>query len=136
MKIGDIYETYLRAADLQKPVQVQISEVTIRTFKDQGTGDTRRKVVLAFFGARKTMVLNKTQARAVAAAVGTDEIEQWLSRSLVLSPGKAVNGQPTILVGPVVTAPAAGGNPFGTGGTVPPVPAAAGGGDDGKDKAG
>jgi len=135
MKIGDIYETYLRAADLQKPVQVQISEVTVKTFKDQKSGDEQRKIVLSFEHAKKTMVLNKTQAKAVAAAVGSDEIEHWPGRALVLSAGTAPTGQSTVMVSPVVAAPAAGDNPFAGGATVAPPPAAAGG-DDGKDNAG
>ena len=122
MKVSDVYETYLRAADLQKPVQVQISEVAIKTFNDQKTGEEQRKIVLHFAGAKKTMVLNKTQARAVAAAVGSDDLDGWPGRAVVLSAGTALNGQSTVMVSPVVAAPAAGGDPLGAGG-------------DGKDKA-
>ena len=135
MKVSDIYEVYLRSTDLLKPVQVQIAEVTIKTFKDQRTAEESKKIVLHFAGARKTMVLNRTQAKAMAAAVGTDEIEHWPGRAVVLSAGTALNGQATILVSPVVTAPAAGADPLGGGATVAP-PGAAAGGDGGKDKAG
>lgn len=134
MRVSDIYETYLRPADLQKPVQVQISEVTVKTFKDQKSGDESRKIVLSFEHAKKTLVLNKTQARAVAAAVGTDEIEHWPGRVVVLSSGTAPAGQATVLVSPVVTATAAGTDAIlGGGATVSPPPFVTGG-KNGKDK--
>jgi hypothetical protein len=133
MKIGDVYETYLRATDLQKPVQVKISKVVVKAFRDQKSGEESKKIVLSFAGARKVMILNKTQARAVAAAVGSDDTDHWQGRAVMLSAGRALNGQSTVVVGPVV--PAGAGNSAGGGATVSPPPAAAGG-DDGKNKPG
>jgi len=113
MRITEIYQTteYLKATDLQKPAKVTISDATLKTFRDQKTGESVRKIVLRFERARKVFVLNLTQARAVAFALGTDETDQWIGKDIVLSAGVAHNGQPTIQVSAAVEA-ASGDNPF------------------------
>lgn len=114
MKVTDIYPAteYLKASDLQRPVKVRIASATVRTFTDQKTQEEQRKIVLSFEKATKVMTLNKTQGLSVAAAVGSDEIEHWPGKEIILSAGIAHNGQGTIIVSPVVTAPADEDNPF------------------------
>jgi hypothetical protein len=113
MKVSDVYQgDYLKAADLQRPVRVTIREVAIKVFKDQQTQEEQRKIVLGFVGAKKEMVLNKTQAKAIAAAVGTDTIDEWAGKAIILSATTAHTGAATILVSPLVTEQENGGDPL------------------------
>lgn len=105
-RVADIYETYLRASDLPKPVQVQIAEAVVRTFHNQMTGEQQRKIVVSFTGHRRLLICNKTQARAISTVLNSDEIETWPGRTIVLSAGVAPGGKSTVLVSP--TAPAEG----------------------------
>lgn len=69
---------YLRAADLQgRRVTVKIDHVEM---KDIG-GDP--KPILYFIGKEKGMVLNKTNANAIAAAFG-DDTDDWQDAEVVL----------------------------------------------------
>lgn len=113
MKVNDIYPQteYLKATDLGKPVRVKIADASVKTFTDQKTQEAQRKIVLTFERATKVFALNKTQARGIAAAVGSEDIADWPGRELVLSAAMAHNGQPTINVSPVVTDDT-GDNPF------------------------
>lgn len=114
MRVGDIYPTteYLKAADLTSAKRVRIAEATVKTFTDQKTQETQRKIVLRFERATKVFALNKTQAKSVALAVGSDDISQWPGREVTLSAGVAHNGQQTVIVSPVVTAETGIDNPF------------------------
>jgi len=99
MRVSDVYpDKWLRAADLQgRRVTVTVERATVEELR-QVDGSHRRKVVLAFAGAKKRLPLNKTQAYAVAEIAGTEEIERWAGVRLVLAPGRAQNGKETILV--------------------------------------
>lgn len=97
MKASDIYSSpFLRAADLQKPVKLTISDLEIGSFTDQRTQQEQRRVVVGFDGAKKRLILNKTNAGNLAAAFG-DELAAWPGKSVILAPGVAANGQPTVL---------------------------------------
>jgi hypothetical protein len=73
---------YLNAQDLRgRPVRVTISRVDVGRFRD-GTS----KLILSFEGARKQLVLNKTNLRAVIAVLGTSETEDWVGQRLTLEP--------------------------------------------------
>ncbi len=75
---------YLNAADLKgRSVRVTIERVDDVKFRD-GT----RKLVLSFEGARKQLAVNKTNLRAIIAAFGTSETEQWIGQRLTLEPRK------------------------------------------------
>ena len=117
MKASDLYSSpFLKAGDLQKPIQVTISEIEIAEFTDQKTQQAQKRAVLSFAGAKKKLVLNRTQAGALMAAYG-DELGAWPGRRVILAPGTAHNGQPTVIVSAVPDAPqedAAGdtGSPF------------------------
>lgn len=69
---------YLKAADLGgRQVAVTIDRVEVRELGDD------HKPVLFFQGKDKGVVLNKTNATAIAAAYG-DETEQWSGRPIIL----------------------------------------------------
>lgn len=115
MKASDIYASpFLKGIDVQKPIQVTISDLEIGSFTDQKTQQEQKRVIVGFVGAKKRLVCNKTQAQTMIAAFG-DEMAAWIGRRVILSPGQAPNGQPTIILAAVPEEPEAGadhGSPF------------------------
>ena len=90
---------WLCAADLQgRPVRVTIHRVDVEDVR-QRDGSTVLKAVLTFERATKRMILNKTQCEALAELTGTERLAEWVGHSVVLSPGTAPNGKPTIVIG-------------------------------------
>ncbi len=72
---------YLCCDDLQgNAVEAVIATVTIESI-----GDDVVKPVIHFIGAKKGLVLNKTNALAIAATYG-NETDDWLQRPIVLFP--------------------------------------------------
>lgn len=99
MRATDL-ETYqspwLTVADLQgRPRRLKISQWTFEDVKNRD-GEMVRKVAVAFEGARKRLLLNTTQARALDAGLG--ELERWPGRQVILQPGRTQQGQATIEV--------------------------------------
>jgi hypothetical protein len=97
MKVSEAFPSkYLKAADLNgRQVEVTIREVC---FEEVGTtDDSQQRLVLYFKGKDKGLVLNKTNAIAIANALG-DETEDWSGNTIVLAPepvnfkGKIVDG--------------------------------------------
>lgn len=71
---------YLKAADLQdRNVRVAIDHVEMKDIGDD------HKPILYFQGKDKGLVLNKTNANAIASAYG-DDTDDWPGRELVLFP--------------------------------------------------
>ena len=91
---------WLRATDLPKPYTVKIAGVTFEELRTPD-GKTRMAAVVAFEGAHKRLVLNVTQARAIAAVVGSEAFDDWPGHAVVLSAGRAPNGKDTIVVSKV-----------------------------------
>jgi hypothetical protein len=79
--IDQLYPSrFLRAADLDgKPLRV-----TIASLKRDDVGG-EQKVVLSFTDGSKDLILNKTNARAIAKALG-DETGAWAGKAIVLVP--------------------------------------------------
>jgi hypothetical protein len=80
MHIDQLYPSkFLRAADLNgKPLRV-----TIAGLKREDIGG-EQKVILSFTDS-KSLILNKTNARAIAKALG-DETRGWAGKDIVLVP--------------------------------------------------
>ena len=98
MKASDIYASpFLKATDVTKAVKLTISELEISTFTDEKTQQDSKRVVLSFAGAKKKLILNKTGANNLVAAYG-DELGDWVGKEVILSPGKASNGQAMVMV--------------------------------------
>lgn len=84
MRIGDFFPSqYLRVSDLGG----QRRAVTINGLKVEKIGDAE-KPVLSFRKVAKALVLNKTNALAIAAILGTDDPERWHGRQIVLRPDR------------------------------------------------
>ncbi len=115
MKASDLYGSpFLKGSDLQRPVKLTISDLEIGEFTDQKSGAVQKRVIMAFAGAKKRLVLNKTHANALLAAYG-DEMGEWPGKSVILAPGLAPNGQATVQLSAVPVEPeedAGAGNPF------------------------
>jgi hypothetical protein len=81
MKIDELYPSrFLRCADLNgKPMRV-----TIASLKREDIGG-EQKVVLSFTNGTKSLVLNKTNARAIAKTLG-DETRGWAGKDIILVP--------------------------------------------------
>jgi hypothetical protein len=86
---------------------VQIQAVEVQEFR-QRDGEKQRKPVVAFAGAVKKLIANKTQAFALAAAAGSDDLESWPGHFVTLIPGRTDNGHDTIIVKPAPATPPVG----------------------------
>jgi hypothetical protein len=74
---------YLDAADLKgKEPRVVIRSVETVELKDKA-GLTKRKYVLSFEGAGKSLVVNKTNAQALAGALGKNT-DKWIGQFIQL----------------------------------------------------
>jgi len=87
---------FLSPTDVTRPIAVTINAVTVEEFR-QRNGTQEPRIVLAFRGARKVMILNKTQANTLAALFG-DNAEEWINRTVQLQPARAQNGKDTVAV--------------------------------------
>jgi len=90
---------WLSAADLQgRTVTVFIERVTAEAVFNTRTKKSETKLAVAFHGKAKRLILNRTQAYAMAAACGSPETDNWAGHTVLLSVGMAPNGQETIVV--------------------------------------
>jgi hypothetical protein len=83
MLIDQLYPSrFLKCSDLNgKPLRV-----TIAGLKREDVGG-EQKVVLSFVNGTKQLILNKTNARAIAKALG-DETRGWAGKDIVLVPAQ------------------------------------------------
>lgn len=98
LNVKDIYPSrWLSASDINRPVVVQITACTLEEVRDPRGAGTSHKLCLAFARATKRMLLNKTQATALAEMYGPDA-ELWPGHAVQLLPDRSPNGRPTIAV--------------------------------------
>jgi hypothetical protein len=77
---------YLRAADFEgKPVTLTISEV-IRDKVQMATGQKAEKYIIRFRETDKELILNKTNAKAVAKVLQEPKAVNWAGAKIVLKP--------------------------------------------------
>ncbi len=95
---------WLHADDLRnRPWVLTIHSITWEELR-QARGATEWKPVAHFHEAKKALVLNKTQARAIADVTGSEVFDDWPGHAVQLRPGRAPNGKATIVIGhPPVT---------------------------------
>tara|TARA_Y100000310_G_scaffold32845_1_gene31079 strand:+ start:308 stop:664 length:357 start_codon:yes stop_codon:yes gene_type:complete len=86
MKIGNIYVSegkHLKAEDLQGNVR----RLTIESYHTVSfDGQEGEKVVLQFVGAKKGLVLNQTNAHRIAENFSTDEVDEWIGKTVAIYP--------------------------------------------------
>ena len=76
---------FLKADDLQgKRVTVTITDVRQELLR--GDHGEEEKWVVSFEGKEKRLVLNKTNANAIAATLGHDDTDEWIGQQIKLYP--------------------------------------------------
>lgn len=95
---------WIHADDLNDRTHVlTISQAEVALFPSNPANFNSDKVwkpVLSFQKAEKQLILNKTQATAVAEIVGSEVYADWVGRRITLRPAIARNGKPTIAIAP------------------------------------
>lgn len=74
-------------------VAVEFAEVFNRQ-----TNGKEQKLAVSFKGAKKRLLLNKTQAFKIADIVGSPDTDNWAGHKITLRAGVAPNKKPTIIV--------------------------------------
>ena len=98
---------WLKASDLQgRAVTVTVERATVEDIRQQ-SGQKEPRIVIAFKGKEKRLILNKTQALTFADIAKTEEFGSWSGLTVVLQPATTRTGQSTINI-----ARAKGDNPF------------------------
>jgi hypothetical protein len=91
MKVSDMFPSkYLAADDLQgRAVPVTIRDVEYDEMRDPRSGKKIFKPVIYFEKKVKGLVLNKTNAFAIAAVLG-DDTERWKGGKIVIYPDRTL----------------------------------------------
>lgn len=99
-KVSDLYPPrWVKAEDLKgKTTVVTIAGATVESFYVPQINDQKTAVVLSFEGKKKRLILNKTQCISLIQITGSEVFSDWIGREIVLAPGKAANGKPTIVI--------------------------------------
>ena len=78
---------FAKATDLEKPVNLTIDNVTLEEFRPfdapEDSGERELKVVVTFKGAKKPVVMNKTNARELSHMFGPIT-EPWAGKQIIL----------------------------------------------------
>ncbi len=85
MKLSEAFPSnFLKADDLGgKNVTVEIDEVT---FEEIGQGrDKEQKIIIAFKGKEKKLIVNKTNANTIAKLIGSDDTDDWPGHRITLT---------------------------------------------------
>lgn len=84
MNVNEAFPSkYLRAADLGNATPI----VTIANVTMENVGEDRR-IVVYFVGKDKGLVLNKTNANAIADILGSEDTDNWLEGRIKLVTAK------------------------------------------------
>lgn len=76
---------YLTGDDLDEAVVVTIDRVVLESFRDPRTRVEARKPVMYFQRAKRGLIVNRTNWRAVSDLYG-DESDNWPGKRIVLAP--------------------------------------------------
>lgn len=88
---------WVRVEDLQgRPSTVTIADVTVEDLRVFGGTDREPRAILAFEGKTRRLILNLTQCKQVAQALGSEVFADWVGKRLQLIPTVAPNKRPTI----------------------------------------
>ena len=94
---------FLKASELKTARHAKISGYRVVEFTDQATQEVTRKLALKFANTERELVLNKTQAKALATLADSPDTDAWIGLRIALTPSLAPNGQPTIVIGAPAT---------------------------------
>ena len=84
MKIGQMFSgNYLKASDIDELMVVTIEGVDAVTMRDN-TGTEVTKPLIHLVNMELGLVLNKTNAKLVCKALGSDDTDDWIGRKITL----------------------------------------------------
>lgn len=89
---------FIDESDLPEDVTVKIGKVATESLHLPGASAPETRVVLAFDGAKKKLVLNKTNAIRIARMHGKDT-ENWIGKSITLYFDPKVRFGPSVVGG-------------------------------------
>lgn len=93
----DAYQSpWLKASDLQgRAHRLKVERAVVEEVR-KPDGGKELKIIVAFTGAKKKLIANKTQALTLADAAGTEEFSKWAGLTVIVEPGRTRQGQETI----------------------------------------
>lgn len=90
---------WLKPDDLNdKPVTISIKALLWEEVYDIRERSHVTKLIIAFAGATKRLIPNKTQCEAIWAATQSEKFADWVGKAVILTPGIAPNRKPTIII--------------------------------------
>lgn len=96
--VSELYPPkWVRVEDLQgRPATVIIAAVSVEDLRSFGSTDREPRAILSFEGKTRRLILNQTQCKQVAQALGSEAFADWVGKRLQLIPTIAPNKKPTI----------------------------------------
>lgn len=89
---------HIITADGRRPViTVEIAGAGREMLYDKKERENVARLIVEFVGRDKRLILNKTQAEAIAAQAGKD-YTKWRGQRIAIQAGTAHNGKPTIVI--------------------------------------
>jgi len=87
MKLDQMYpRKYATGADLKAPVTVTIKIVQSEQMRPNPKAPEETKYVLYTHESPRGVILSRTLAEQIAAAIGSDDTDQWPGKQIVLFP--------------------------------------------------
>ncbi len=97
-RIGNLYKLWLKAHHLPpEGAEVTISRATVETLNPK-PGQTEKKVVLAFKGRNRRLVLNDGNANRMLDIAGSDNTDDWTGLVVRLRPADYTTKKRTIIL--------------------------------------
>lgn len=95
--IDEIYAgKWLKSEQLQgKKHTVTIEAWRVAEFA-QDDGSTKKQIALKFSGKSAELALNQTNANAIAAALGTRQLNDWIGQHIIIYPTTTSFGNKTV----------------------------------------
>lgn len=80
MNINDLKppSSFLKKEDLPRPVKVTIDAWELQEFDD------KQKLVLSFKGKEKKLAVNMTNAKTIAACLGSHDTDDWIGKEITI----------------------------------------------------
>lgn len=98
--VSDYYPSkWLKTDDLgDSPVTIKIESVQWEKTYNLHERTHESKLTIAFEGAKKRLIPNKTQCEAIWAIAQTEKFAEWVGTTIKMAVGTAPNNKPTIVI--------------------------------------
>lgn len=85
MKLNDAFPSkYLKADDFDEPTPLTIESVNREEFKDEKTGEQKKKVAIHFEETPKVLICNRTNFKIISQVLGSEESDDWNGKKITL----------------------------------------------------